>query len=107
MVDPNLAIDEKIIHVDENNNVIGSTTRKEMVILYFYMHAQYLYKFDRGSIIIGIDRVAFSLTTTSNILNLNRSHRHQFYIQKRTNTKDYCPGYYDLASGGVMADGES
>ena len=33
--------------------------------------------------------------------------RHQFYIQKRTAIKDYCPGYYDLASGGVMADGET
>ncbi len=36
-----------------------------------------------------------------------RQLRHKFYIQKRTLIKDYCPGYYDLVSGGVVAYGES
>lgn len=30
-----------------------------------------------------------------------------FYVQKRSMLKDYCPGYYDPAPGGVVAAGES
>ena len=30
-----------------------------------------------------------------------------FYVQKRSTLKDYCPGFYDPASGGVVAAGES
>ena len=62
MVDPNLAIDEKIIHVDENNNVIGSTTRKEMVSL---LLTDISLIWNRESIIIGIDPVVFLLTIAS------------------------------------------
>lgn len=31
VVNPEQAIEELIIRIDENNNIIGSTTRKEMV----------------------------------------------------------------------------
>lgn len=31
VVKPDQAIEELIIRIDENNNIIGSTTRKEMV----------------------------------------------------------------------------
>ena len=30
----------------------------------------------------------------------------QLYVQKRVSTKDYCPGYYDPCTGGVVDDGE-
>ena len=32
--------------------------------------------------------------------------KNKFLIQKRTTSKDYCPGYYDLATGGVVSAGE-
>jgi len=28
------------------------------------------------------------------------------YVQKRTKTKDYCPGYFDVCTGGVLKSGE-
>ena len=31
----------------------------------------------------------------------------QYYIQKRTNLKDYCPSYFDLVTGGMVGGGES
>ncbi len=34
------------------------------------------------------------------------TNKNKFLIQKRTTTKDYCPGYYDLATGGVVSAGE-
>jgi 8-oxo-dGTP pyrophosphatase MutT (NUDIX family) len=30
------------------------------------------------------------------------NYRQQFVIQKRSKNKDYCPGYLDLAAGGVV-----
>ena len=30
----------------------------------------------------------------------------KFLIQKRAATKDYCPAYYDLVTGGVVSAGE-
>lgn len=31
----------------------------------------------------------------------------EFYVQKRSMRKDYCPGYFDLANGGVQAADET
>ncbi|NIR17298.1 MAG: NUDIX domain-containing protein, partial [Desulfobacterales bacterium] len=31
----------------------------------------------------------------------------ELYVQKRTQTKDVFPGYYDVAAGGVVLAGES
>ena len=33
--------------------------------------------------------------------------RDELYVQKRTQTKDVFPGYYDVAAGGVVLAGES
>lgn len=30
------------------------------------------------------------------------THRGQFYVQKRTSIKDYCPGYFEVVAGGVV-----
>ena len=29
-------------------------------------------------------------------------HRGQFYVQKRTTIKDYCPGFFEVVAGGVV-----
>ena len=31
----------------------------------------------------------------------------KFLVQERTMTKDYCPGCYDLSTGGVFSPGET
>ena len=31
----------------------------------------------------------------------------QYYVQKRSTKKDYCPSYFDLATGGVVGGDES
>ncbi|MEZ0328143.1 MAG: NUDIX domain-containing protein [Dissulfuribacterales bacterium] len=39
------------------------------------------------------------------ILVLN--HKHELFVQKRTDTKDIYPGHFDIAAGGVVLSGES
>lgn len=36
-----------------------------------------------------------------------RNSQNYYYVQKRSMLKDYCPGFYDPAPGGVVAAGES
>mmetsp|Transcript_31213 Transcript_31213/g.41315 ORF Transcript_31213/g.41315 Transcript_31213/m.41315 type:complete len:105 (-) Transcript_31213:145-459(-) len=36
----------------------------------------------------------------------SEAHGAKLLVQKRTIKKDYCPGYYDLATGGVVGHGE-
>ena len=38
---------------------------------------------------------------------LVRDSDNYFYVQKRSSSKDYCPGYFDPTPGGVVAAGES
>lgn len=35
-----------------------------------------------------------------------RNSQGQFYVQKRTMIKDYCPGYYEVVAGGVVGVSE-
>ena len=66
--------------VDENNNEIGSATRGEV-------RAQKLWH-----------RVSYIFIITK---------QNELLVQVRSANKDYCPGYFDLASaGGVVDAGE-
>lgn len=75
-----LSSDEIIEIVDENNNVLEPTTRKEM----------------RQKRLI--HRATYAFIRDSN---------NYFYVQKRSKLKDYCPSYWDPTPGGVVAAGES
>lgn len=72
--------DEIVAIVDRNNEVIGSTTRREMR--------------------------AGRLTHRSTYILVFNS-RGELWVQKRTMTKDVFPGYWDVAAGGVVLAGES
>lgn len=74
------SIDEIVGIVDEQNNVIGSVPRSEMRARHLRHRSTYILLFNSQG---------------------------QLYIQKRTMTKDVFPGYYDLATGGVVVAGES
>ena len=66
---------ELVKWIDENNNVLGSVTRKKMRQDKLWHRASYIFITDDEG---------------------------RFCIQKRTDTKDYCPGFYDLVTGGVV-----
>ncbi|EWM21993.1 nudix hydrolase [Nannochloropsis gaditana] len=36
-----------------------------------------------------------------------RNSQGEYYVQKRTMLKDYCPGYYEVVAGGVVGAGET
>jgi len=71
---------EIVIIVDERNNVTGSATRGEMRARRLPHRATYILVFNNCG---------------------------DLFIQKRTETKDIYPGYYDVAAGGVVLAGES
>jgi len=71
---------EIVTIVDENNRVAGTATRKEMRA--------------RGL----IHRATYILVFNS---------RGEIFVQKRTDSKDIYPGYYDVATGGVVLADES
>lgn len=75
-----LSANELIEIVDENNNILEPKLRFEM-------------RRDKLT-----HRATYAFVRTSG---------NYFYVQKRTMIKDYCPGYYDPAPGGVVAAGES
>ena len=70
---------EKVKIVDEDNKLVGHATRQEMRENLLWHRASYVY----------------IVTTSGKLL-----------VQKRTLKKDYCPGYFDLATGGVVGEGE-
>ena len=72
--------DEIVAIVDEQNNVIGSTPRREMRAHRMLHRSTYILVFNSQG---------------------------QIYVQKRTMTKDVFPGYFDPATGGVVLAGES
>ncbi|MCL6271509.1 NUDIX domain-containing protein [Sansalvadorimonas sp. 2012CJ34-2] len=71
--------EERVVVVDENNEVIGAQTRS-------FVRAQHL-----------CHREVFVFVFNS---------RGELHIQERTMTKDVYPGCYDLAVGGVVDEGE-
>lgn len=72
--------DEIITIVDENNKEIGQTSRAEMRSQGLIHRATYILVFNS----LG-----------------------EIFVQKRTTTKDIYPGYYDVATGGVVLAGET
>jgi len=72
--------DEIVTIVDEYNNVVGALPRKEMRANRLLHRATYVIVFNP---------------------------RKELYVQKRTPTKDVFPGYYDVAAGGVVLEGET
>jgi isopentenyldiphosphate isomerase len=76
----NNAAEEKIVIVDEHNNEIGSTTRREMRARNLPHRATFILVFN------GVG---------------------QLFVQQRTTLKDIYPGYYDAVCGGVVQEDET
>ena len=74
-----LSGEESIKLVDENNEEKGSVLRKDARKENLWHRASYI---------------------------LIRNSTKEYLIQKRTMLKDYCPGYFDLVTGGVVGAGE-
>jgi 8-oxo-dGTP pyrophosphatase MutT (NUDIX family) len=72
--------DEIVAIVDADNDVVGTSTRREMRAKRLPHRSTYILVFNSQG---------------------------QLYVQKRTLTKDLFPGYYDPAAGGVVLAGES
>ncbi|UCE81817.1 MAG: NUDIX hydrolase YfcD [Deltaproteobacteria bacterium] len=72
--------DELVTIVDQENNEIGAAHRWEMRARKLPHRATYILVFNSEG---------------------------ELYVQKRTQTKDVFPGYYDVAAGGVVLAGES
>ncbi|CDW82227.1 nudix hydrolase [Stylonychia lemnae] len=75
-----LSAEEIVLIVDENNVPIGRATRREVREKNLWHRASYIFVYNSKG---------------------------QFYVQKRSIRKDYCPGYFDLANGGVMGADET
>ena len=75
-----MSSEERVVVVDEKNQVVGSAPRWKMRTEGLPHRATY-------------------------VLVLNSMG--ELYIHKRTGTKDIYPGYYDVAAGGVVLNGES
>jgi len=75
-----LSSDELVLVVDDDNKPVGSAPRSEVRAKNLGHRASYI---------------------------LVQNSKGELYVQKRTMLKDYCPGYFDLVSGGVMGAGET
>ncbi|WOG29945.1 NUDIX hydrolase YfcD [Endozoicomonas sp. 8E] len=71
---------EKVIIVDESNRVLGALPRSQMREEKLCHRATYVFVFNSKG---------------------------QLYVQERTLSKDIYPGYFEPATGGVVAEGES
>jgi isopentenyldiphosphate isomerase len=72
--------DEIVLIVDKDNNETGSVPRHEMRAKALPHRACYILVFNSKG---------------------------ELFVQKRTQSKDIYPGYYDIAAGGVVLAGES
>ncbi|CAK4081026.1 unnamed protein product [Aphanomyces euteiches] len=75
-----LTAKEQVEIVDLNNNVVGKADRSVMRVFALPHRASYI---------------------------VIRNSKGDFYVQRRTMIKDYCPGYLDPMAGGVVQAGES
>ena len=75
-----LTAKEQVAEVDENDNVIRPISRAEMRAQKLRHRATYIFA---------------------------KNSKDEFYVQKRSAIKDYCPGYYEIVSGGCVQYGES
>ncbi len=74
-----MVMNERVIWVDEHNDVLGSVTRQQVRISKLCHRATYVFVFNSKG---------------------------QLVVQERTLTKDIYPGYFDPATGGVVSEGE-
>jgi isopentenyldiphosphate isomerase len=72
--------EERVIIVDDHNNEVGATTRRHMRERNLPHRASFILVFNRSG---------------------------QLFVQQRTTWKDIYPGYYDVACGGVVQEGET
>lgn len=76
LIGPAMTItDEIVVIVDKDNNIIGAEPRSEMRARGLAHRATYILVFNSNG---------------------------ELFVQKRTPTKDIYPGYYDVATGGVV-----
>ncbi|OQR81416.1 hypothetical protein THRCLA_11752 [Thraustotheca clavata] len=75
-----LTASEQVAIVDEHNQVIGKADRSVMRVYNLPHRATYI---------------------------VIRNSKGEFYVQRRTLIKDYCPGFLDPMAGGVVQFGES
>lgn len=75
-----LSSEEVVLVVDSNNQPIGKEKRKVVRQQNLWHRASYIFVYNKN---------------------------HEFYVQKRSMLKDYCPGYYDLCNGGVVGGDET
>jgi len=75
-----MAQNEIVVIVDEKNNVIGAQTRSDMRVQGLIHRAAYILVFNSSG---------------------------KIFVQKRAISKDVYPGYYDVAAGGVVLNGET
>ena len=80
IMDKNRSADEIVAIVDKDNHVIGAEPRALMRAKGLTHRATYI--------------LVFNL-------------KGDLFVQERTLTKDIYPGYFDVAAGGVVAEGES
>jgi len=73
-------VDEIITLVDKHNTVIGSAPRQKINFGIDYHRATYILVFTQDNHLI---------------------------VQKRSKSKSFCPSYYGIATGGIVAKGES
>ena len=76
--------DEMVMHVDQWNRDLGAIKRIKIVQDRLWLRSGYCY-----IIVTGKDR------------------KERFLVQERSLLKNYCPGCFDLASGGLFDPGES
>eukprot|EP00301_Raphidiophrys_heterophryoidea_P022151 c6378_g1_i1.p1 GENE.c6378_g1_i1~~c6378_g1_i1.p1 ORF type:complete len:208 (-),score=46.35 c6378_g1_i1:950-1573(-) len=79
-INPDVAVEEEVDIVDENNAVVRHCSRKEMRKHNLLHRSTYIIVFNSEG---------------------------KIYVQRRAFVKDYCPGYLDPAPGGVLQAGES
>ena len=72
--------DEVIILVDKDNTIIGDVPRRLMDFRKSYHRVTYIFVFNKAGDLL---------------------------VQKRTDTKAFCPGYYGITTGGVVEKGET
>lgn len=77
---PSLSGDEVVLVVDADNNPVGTALRAQVRKENLWHRASYIFVYDLEK---------------------------RLLVQKRSMRKDYCPGYYDLANGGVVGGDET
>lgn len=70
-----------IVIVDEKNQIIGPSIRREMRLKNLIHRATYIFVIQKQS--------------------------NKFFVQKRSSTKRYCPSYFEPCFGGVVAFDET